>query len=886
MSLRFNGPEKEAFLREEVIALFHDVADLSATEREEYYASRRIPSSIRDELEVLLRFDTKSTLADHVAGAAGEFLATESGPAEASVWGPYRVIRLLGQGGMGAVYLAKRADGEVEQQVAIKVVRGGPGLPAFQQRFLEERRILASLNHPGIARLLDAGHTDDGQPYLVMEYIDGVAIDAYCSKLDIQSVLNLFLLVCEAVSYAHRNLIIHRDLKPSNILIDAAGRPKLLDFGIAKILDDAESTKTLVRVLTPDYASPEQMRGEARSTATDIYSLGAVLYKLLTGVAPNPPDDVGKSTIVPASRIKPDLPRDIDSILRKALRDEPEERYASTDAFAADIRAFLENRPVGARAGNAWYRARKFVRRYWVPVTASAVAVIGLSTGLYVANRERSIAEQRFLQVRQLANKVFDIDVAIRNTPGTTKARQLIVSTSLEYLQKVGAEARGDKDLALEIGSAYVQLAHVQGVPINSNLGQFASADESLRKADELVESVLKSDTRNRTALLTSATIGHDRMVLANSQGKRDESLAQTLRTAEKLDRFTGLGHLDSKEVREVSYMYSNVAVTFADYHRLDDAVRYARRSIEIAQLRQGTGGQQSLAYGILADALRQSGQLESALTAIRESRRLEEQLTETDTTPQRVNLVLALLREGSVLGEDQGISLDRPQEAAAVFRQALDIADELAKKDSDDNGHYLMASEVARHLGDVLRQTDPQSALSVYDACIRSVREARNTNIAIRRQEAKLLASSSYALRALQRESDAKQRVDEAFELLRKTGDYPAGKIELASEADLALRALADHYAASSQLAKAAETYRDLLARVNQTNPDPENDLRNAVYMSNAYEALARVLRQDRRASEATNWEAERRKLWEHWDKRLPNNSFVRRQLAALPTN
>lgn len=192
----------------------------------------------------------------------------------------------------------------------------------------------------------------------------------------------------------------------------------------------------------------------------------------------------------------------------------------------------------------------------------------------------------------------------------------------------------------------------------------------------------------------------------------------------------------------------------------------------------------------------------------------------------------------------------------------------------------------MGRHLGDVLRHTDPQSALRVYDACIRSVREAKNTNIATSREEARLLASSSYALRALHRESDAEQRVDEAFEILRKTGDCPAAKIELASEADVALRALADHYAATGQLAKAADGYRDLLAKVNELNPDPENDLRNAVYMSNAYEALARVLRQDRRPQEAIRWEAERRKLWEHWDSKLPSNPFVQRQLALARVN
>jgi serine/threonine protein kinase len=172
---------------------------------------------------------------------------------------------------MGAVYLAERIDGEVEQQVAIKVVRAGMEPAVFHDRFLAERQILAALNHPGIAHLFDAGHTPDGRPYLVMEYVDGVSIDQYCASFDVRNILKLFLLVCDAVAYAHRNLIIHRDLKPSNILIDAAGRPKLLDFGIAKIIDDTEPSRTLVRILTPDFASPEQMRGDAHTTATDVY---------------------------------------------------------------------------------------------------------------------------------------------------------------------------------------------------------------------------------------------------------------------------------------------------------------------------------------------------------------------------------------------------------------------------------------------------------------------------------------------------------------------------------------------------------------------------------------------------------------------------------------
>ncbi len=195
----------------------------------------------------------RESLTEHIAEAAEEILQSqrlcfepkhfEPNISNQTMWGPYRVIRPLGHGGMGAVYLAERTDGEVEQRVAIKVVRSSADPPAFHERFLRERRILASLNHPGIARLLDAGHTADGQPYLVMEFIDGVTIDTYCAQLDLRGILKLFLPVCEAVSYAHRNLIIHRDLKPSNILVDSAGRPKLLDFGIAKILDASEDAQ-------------------------------------------------------------------------------------------------------------------------------------------------------------------------------------------------------------------------------------------------------------------------------------------------------------------------------------------------------------------------------------------------------------------------------------------------------------------------------------------------------------------------------------------------------------------------------------------------------------------------------------------------------------------
>lgn len=866
-------------MREELIALFHEVADLSSVEREEYYARRLIPSSLRDEIELLLRFDAESeSLTDRVAGAADEFFATEANAAQSSEWGPYRVIRPLGQGGMGTVYLARRADGEVEQQVAIKVVRAGPDLAAFQERFLDERQILATLNHPGIARLLDAGHTGDGEPYLVMEYIDGVPIDAYSSKLDVYSILNLFLLVCDAVSYAHRNLIVHRDLKPSNILIDAAGQPKLLDFGIAKIVDDAETTKTLVRVLTPEYASPEQMRGEARSTATDIYSLGAVLYKLLTGTAPNPRDFGDKSVIIPASRIQPDIPRDIDFILREALRAEPEERYASADAFAADIRAFLENRPVRARAGDIWYRARKFLRRYWVPVTAGAVALTGLSVGLYIANRERIVAQQRFSQVRDLSNQVFKLDDEIRDLPGATKARLALVALSLQFLERLGREARGDKDLMLEIGTAYMSVAEVQGVPGNSNLGELSSAEESLAKADAMIDLIVTSTPRDRIALLQSAKIAHDRMIVADTLRRPDQALVFAQRSAARLDTLTTLG-TPEKEASEVSRLYMNIALANTNLHRLDDAVRYARLSVETAR-RAKKDNYAAAGLSALSNALRLRGDLEEALGATQEARALHEK--RPDDFARANNLIVVIWREGRILGEDDEINLNRPSEAIQALQTAYDLADQLVQRDAADYGSRARFVAAARDLGDILRHSDPARALAVYDAGLRRSVEIKNAESA--HDRVRLLTGSSYPLRALHRAAESKSRIDTAFDLLGQIKAWPAQSIRPGEETGFALRALADYYADTGRLPDAIATYRELLAKINASKPSPETDLRDANSISVIEAALAPLERKAGHTEAAVALDRGRRERWQRWDAKLPNNSFVRRRLAAIP--
>src|SRR5262245_4951460 len=319
-----------AAMNDEVRLLFHELVDLPPDEREQTLAQRQIKPAVRAELESLLNYDSSNAqgFSECIAGAAGEMLLSAAGR-DLGDCRPYRLVRLLGRGGMGAVYLGERNDGEIQQKVAVKLLSAEGDRPGWRERFLKERQLLASLNHPSIVHVMDAGHTDDGRPFLIMEYVDGTPIDVYASRILVRDRLILFLRVCDAVSYAHRHLVIHRDLKPSNILVDVSGLPKLLDFGIAKLLEETgDRTETTERLLTPAYASPEQIRGAIQTTATDIYSLGAILYKLLTGRSPHESEAgtlraieviAGKREIETPSRVNPDLPADLDYIAKKAL---------------------------------------------------------------------------------------------------------------------------------------------------------------------------------------------------------------------------------------------------------------------------------------------------------------------------------------------------------------------------------------------------------------------------------------------------------------------------------------------------------------------------------------------------------------------------------------
>jgi tetratricopeptide (TPR) repeat protein len=874
-------------------SLFREVADLGEAERGQFYETGHVPAELRAEVESLLRFDRTQggLLTDCVAAVAEQALGSESHLGEGGRCGPYQLDRLLGRGGMGVVFLAHRADGEVEQRVAIKLVRNGALEPAFRDRFLKERQILASLSHPGIARLLDAGHTVNGQPYLVLEYIDGTPINVYCQGLDVRSKLEIFLKVCAALSYAHRNLIIHRDLKPSNILVDATGQPKLLDFGIARILDQADAGVQLTkeRMLTPEFASPEQVRGAARTTATDVYSLGAVLYLLLTGRSPHAAEAGETEAIevlicsretIPPSRINPALRGDLDFILAMALRKEPESRYAAVDAFADDLRAFLESRPVHARSGSAWYLTQKFLRRQWLPAGVVTVAVVCLLGGLYVINRERLAAQHRFLQLRQLANKVLHFDSALSGLPGSTKAREEIVAAAMEYLDGLTKEALDDHTLAMEVSHGYMQLAQVQGVPTYSNLGQFANAKESLRKANGLLKGTLTAELGDPNVLFLLAEIHQNQMILADSGHHTAEARQYGRECAASLELLRLGGRASPTQIENSVVFYCNVGQGCMNRHELDDAIRYARLGVETARSSGAPRPYLAVGLSLLANAMRQAGDLEGALSSIAEARIIAETTTFPNPMAKALSMYTILWRQGQILGADEGVSLGRTKDALEPLQMAFDLMEQQAAKDPNDATSRGRLASAARQLGDVLRHSDPQRALAVFDIALMRQRELKN-NVQARREVARLLARSSYPLRSLHREAEAKARIDAAFELIRGTKDYPPEKVELGEVVEMVIRARGDQEAARGQRERAIATFQGLNNLVMASNPHPETDLRQALDLSRIDETLAALYRKAGQTAEADKLNRFCLELWRNWDHKLPANPFVQRQLA-----
>ncbi|HEY2139103.1 MAG TPA: serine/threonine-protein kinase [Chthoniobacterales bacterium] len=491
-------------------------------------------TALQREVESLL---AQSPVAFDLRADSGGFLQTcpPLAPKEGRRVGAYRLVRELGRGGTGSVWLGERADNRFQQQVAIKLLKRGTDTEEVLRRFRLERQILARLDHPGIARLFDGGETDDGLPFFVMEYVAGGSSLTEFSRrrgLSVTARLELFRKVCFVVQFAHQNLVVHRDLKPRNILITIEGEPKLLDFGIARLLepsdfpatDGSQTTAPENRRLTPAYASPEQVDGGSITTASDIYSLGAVLYELLTEQLPyvfathHPaPAELARIIGNQAPR-RPSLAAigadnrrrlqgDLDKIVLCAMAREPARRYGNASALADDLERHLTNRPVRARSSTWTYRTDKFVRRNRLAVATGALLILALAGGITSTLWEARRATRRFNETRALTNSVlFEIHDAIRDLPGSTPARRIIVNRALQYLDRLARESYGEPALQLELADAFLKIGDVQGKPYTANLGDSAGAIRSYSKAVTIVLPLARSE--GDTALAAKGMLG------------------------------------------------------------------------------------------------------------------------------------------------------------------------------------------------------------------------------------------------------------------------------------------------------------------------------------------------------------------------------------------
>jgi len=562
--------------------------------------------------------------------------------------GRYRIVKELGRGGMGQVYLAARADAQYEKHVALKLIKRGMDSDSVLRQFRNERQILASFDHPNIARLLDADTTDEGLPYFVMEYVEGVSIDKYSDRrdLNVTARVDLFRQVCSAVSYAHRHLVIHRDIKPSNILITDDGMPKLLDFGIAKILQRGPegvptATATGLRLMTPEYASPEQVQGLTVTTVSDVYSLGVVLYELLTGHAPyqfktrslfelaraitesipqRPSDAIevvqsqevmnataesGETDRVvrmpegSPARLRKRLQGDLDNIVLTALRKEPERRYQSVEQFSEDLRRHLAGLPVSARKDTLGYRGAKFIRRNRIAAAAAALVLLFLVGGIIattwqarraraqeaVARVEKARAERRFNEVRQLAHAVlFDYHDAIKDLPGATKVRERLVKDALAYLDVLSAEAGEDPSLKRELAAAYDRVGDVRGQAYSANLGDNAGALESYQKALQMREALVACDPhniQNKRELASSYRKVGNRLLETSEAGSGLENLGKSLALYVQL---ANEQPADAGIRYDLADIYNDIGLAFEDWGDIANALAHHRKALPIRE--------------------------------------------------------------------------------------------------------------------------------------------------------------------------------------------------------------------------------------------------------------------------------------------------------------
>lgn len=864
--------------------LFHTATTLDPADVPAWLANA-CGGDIELEREVMRLIDSdrqSETSVRRVIAEASHDLLTEGVTADTfrnARVGAWRIDSLLGEGGMGLVFLAHRDDGRFDQTAAIKLLRLTLAAPADLARFRHEQRILARLAHPNIARLLDAGEHPVGGgieiPYFVMEHVDGQPLTTFASQRELttRQRIELFRQVLDAVDYAHRHFVLHRDLKPANILVTADGDVKLLDFGIAQLLEadpGAPGERTRSTLMTPDYASPEQLRGEPLTVQSDVFTLGALMYELLSGRrayetlgATSPTDRATAMAAKPAPELGVDA--DLDTIVAAAIHADRERRYPSVEALAADLRRYLAGEPVSARRDSRVYRARKFVTRHRWPLAAAGLFALVLAGGAIATAREARRANRHLAQLRELSGRhLFQVYDAIESLQGGTKARELLATTSAEYLDALSASSGDDPAFLSDLGSAYERLGRILGGPNAGHLGRIDDAITTYRKAIDVygrLEAIGPRQGADASAQARAwVAMGRVQALSGDYQGG-----AASLQTAYDISRarMTPGAPLSSEGLDALLYLGD----LDSDQGRPRDALkRYLEALPDIERNAMAPGATLARQRGLTNTRLRigQARLFAGDLPRAREDFRLcverAKAIAEAnpDAASPKRDIYLMTDRLAAVTGHPDHPNLGETAAAAALYEQALAQVKRVAEADPRDMRARRELAEMHASYAATLREAEPARARDHYAQTLeiyRTLPLSLTATPAVARWVAEHERGLAVSLANMGRVDQAVPQIERAI------GEFT--RLDTPQHLGIALSDLARWRATRGELPearRAAERSVAALERAWKAHPDHIAIRRD---LANAYIVMARIASASEGCAAGATWIARAEKLW-----------------------